>query len=633
MSSTYQVGARSAESERMPGKLRRQGQGRAESHAALLQGLPLALVGVAGLDEVLRLTARYVMDALEYQDCVIYLRTSEGGFEQRAAWGPKSPDGVEIINALRLESGEGIVGWAALTQETQLVRDTTADDRYVPDVGARGSELAVPIVYAGETLGVIDSEHGDKDFFTLMDAEVVSAIAAIVAGMIRSTMSTEALNRTISELHQAQMELELAAETDLLTGVGNRRRLENVFAEASARGDRFGVAVVDIDGLKRVNDHHGNDQGDVVLRAVADTLARHCSTEGLTLARCESDEFVIIASPLPKGFAVRVASALEDVRALRVPSVEAGFETTASAGVAYGTNLSAWTDANDALTLAKQSGGDNLWIFRPDDPGIVRLRSDRAWAKRIERAVEDNTLRLAAQAVASASNDETVFYEVLLRWQEVDGSWGPPTELLAAAERLGLEQVIDRWVTRNVVDALQTTDPEIHLSMNWSVGSITSASMVRMVIDTLRESDVNPERLVIEVTEHGCIESPQAFREAVEHLRNAGVRVALDDLGSGWSSLRTLQSTPVDFIKLDGQWVCGARRDELSLIAIRSMIECAMALDTLVIAEWVEDQATRELVTELGVNFLQGWLVHRPQPLTELLNPAPASLPEFVRSL
>jgi EAL domain-containing protein (putative c-di-GMP-specific phosphodiesterase class I) len=89
----------------------------------------------------------------------------------------------------------------------------------------------------------------------------------------------------------------------------------------------------------------------------------------------------------------------------------------------------------------------------------------------------------------------------------------------------------------------------------------------------------------------------------------------------------------VDFIKLDGQWVCGARRDELALIAIRSMIECAMALDTLVIAEWVEDEPTRELVTGLGVNFLQGWLVHRPQPLDELLRPETASLPEFVRSL
>jgi diguanylate cyclase (GGDEF)-like protein len=617
----------------MPGKQRRQEKGRAESHAALLHGLPLALIGVSGLDDVLRLTARYVMDALEYQDCVIYLRTADGRFEQRAAWGPKSPDGIEIINALYLENGEGIVGWAALTQETQLVRDTTADDRYVPDVGTRGSELAVPIVYAGETLGVIDSEHGDKDFYSSGDAEVVSAIAAIVAGMIRSTMSTEALNRTISELHQAQLELELASETDLLTGVGNRRRLEGVFDEASARGERFGVAVVDIDGLKRVNDHHGNDQGDILLRSVADTLARHCSTEGLTLARCESDEFVIIASPLPKGFAVRIAAALEDVRLLRVPSVDAGMETTASAGVAYGMDLSAWTDANDALTLAKHSGGDNLWIFRPDDPGIIRLRSDRAWAKHIERAVRENTLRLAAQAVSTAATNETVFYEVLLRWQEHDGSWGPPTELLAAAERLGLEQVIDRWVTRNVISALQTSEPELHLAMNWSVGSITSASMVRMLIDSLSESDVDPARLIVEVTEHGCIESPQAFREAVDHLRDAGVRVALDDLGSGWSSLRTLQSTPVDFIKLDGQWVCGARRDELALIAIRSMIECAMALDTLVIAEWVEDEPTRELVTGLGVNFLQGWLVHRPQPLDELLRPETASLPEFVRSL
>ncbi len=617
----------------MPGKQGRQGDGRAESHAALLQGLPLALIGVSGLDDVLRLTARFVMDALDYQDCVIYLRTQDGNFEQRAAWGPKSPDGIEIINPLRLEPGEGIVGWAALTQDTQLVEDTTADDRYVPDVGARGSELAVPIVFAGETLGVIDSEHGDKHFFTETDADVVAAIAAIVAGMIRSTLSTEELNRTICDLNQAHMELELAAETDLLTGVGNRRRLEGVFAEAAARSDRFGVAVVDIDGLKRVNERHGNRQGDRVLRAVADTLARHCSTEGLTLGRCSSDEFVIVASPLPKGFAVRVAAALDDIRALEVFGTSTGVEITASAGVAYGVDMGAWTDASDALTLAKQGGGDNLWIFRQDDPGIIRLRSDRAWAQRIDHAITNNTLRLAAQAITGADDEVPIFHEVLLRWNEPDGSWGPPTDLLAAAERLGLERVIDRWVTRNVLETLKHTEPDVHLSMNWSVSSITSPLMVRMMIDALRESDVNPGRLIIEVTERGCIESPTAFREAVEHLRNAGIRIALDDLGSGWSSLRTLQGTPVDFIKLDGQWVCGARRDELSLIAIRSMIECAGALDTLVIAEWVEDEATRELVTELGVDFVQGWLVHRPQPLTDLLEPTVASLPDFVRSL
>lgn len=87
--------------------------------------------------------------------------------------------------------------------------------------------------------------------------------------------------------------------------------------------------------------------------------------------------------------------------------------------------------------------------------------------------------------------------------------------------------------------------------------------------------------------------------------------------------MRTLQSTPVDYIKLDGQWVCGARRDELSLIAIRSMIECAVALDTQVIAEWVEDDATRQLVEGLGVDFLQGWLLHRPEPLENLFAPLP----------
>lgn len=605
----------------MPGKSQRRND--RVARAELLQSLPLALVGVSGVDEVLRLTARFVMDALSYDDCVIYLRTAEGRFEQRAAWGPKSPDGIEIINPLQLKPGEGIVGWAALSQEPQRIDDTASDSRYVPDVGAPGSELAVPIVYGGETLGVIDSEHAERYFYDADDANLISAIAAVVAGMLRSALSNEALSKTIHELHEAQRELVHVAETDLLTGVGNRRRLEAAFADAVVRGDRFGVAVVDIDGLKRINDHYGNAEGDSVLRSVAGVLARECSADGLTLARCESDEFVIVASPLPKGFAVRVAAALDEVRSLRVPSVDAGFSITASAGIAYGSCLGGWTDATDALTLAKRGGGNTLWIFRPDDPGILGLRTDRAWAQRIERAVMDNTLRLAAQSMQSVREPADRFYEVLLRWQDAEGKWCAPSELLSAAERLGLEEVIDTWVTRQVMHAMTRVPSDVRLAMNWSPASITSPTMVRLVLEQLAEFQLDPSRLVIEVTEHACIESPERFHEAVEHLRRAGVSIALDDLGSGWSSLRTLQSTPVDYIKLDGQWVCGARRDELSLIAIRSMIECAVALDTQVIAEWVEDDATRDLVEGLGVDFLQGWLLHRPEPLENLFAPVP----------
>ncbi|MEM7092974.1 MAG: EAL domain-containing protein [Actinomycetota bacterium] len=573
---------------------------------------------MTGIEDVLRLTARYVSEVLCYDDCVIYLRDADGVLEQRVAWGPKL-QGEQVVDPLRLAMGEGIVGTAALSQQPQLVVDAANDSRYIADLTAPGSELAVPIVYAGETLGVIDSESSHLGFYDEDDADLVGAVAAVLACMVRSALSADELNQTIEELHHTQLELELVAETDLLTGIGNRRRLESAFTDATARASRYGVAVVDIDGLKRVNDHYGNAMGDAVLRAVSDTLARHCSTEGLTLGRCESDEFVIIASPLPKGFAVRIAAALQDIRALSVPGFDPGYVVTASAGVAYGADLEAWHNADDAMALAKHAGGDTLWIYRPDDPGIVQLRTDRAWVQRIEHAVVDDSLRLAAQAVKATADGEVLFHEVLLRWRETSGEWTAPTDLLAAAERLGLEQVIDSWVTRNVVGALRRADVDVCLAMNWTVGSITSASMVRMVIDELDAAGVDPGRLVIEVTEHACIESPEQFDTAVSRLRGAGIRVALDDLGSGWSSLRTLQATPVDYIKLDGQWVCGARRDELALIAIRSMIECATALETKVIAEWVEDDATLELVEGLGADYVQGWLVHRPEPLSALI--------------
>lgn len=583
----------------------------------LLRGLPTALVGVTDLGDVLRLTAKYVTRALDYEDCVIYLRAQDGLLEQRAAWGPKSPDGLAVIEPLRLDFGQGIVGSAAACQSTQLVFDTSSDDRYVVDkVFAGGSELAVPIVYAGETLGVIDSEHTQRSYFTHEDAAVVEAIAAMVAAMVASALSTEELNRTIDALHETQRELEQAAATDILTGVGNRRRLVAALGRAVDRGERFGVAVIDIDGLKKINDSYGTGQGDAVLQSVAQLLRRRFGGDGRVLARCEGDEFVVVAAPLPGGFAVQVNAALDDIRTLRVAHIEAGHEITASAGVAYGNRIGAWGDATDALSLAKRSGGNTLSIYRPDDPSVVSLRADRDWANRIEKALTDGSLALAVQRVATVNPERTnSFHEVLLRHRQPDGTFGSPTELLRAAERLGLEEVVDTWVMGEVLAALQHCDDDVCLSMNWSPSSITSERMVRLLLDEVAVAGVRPGRIIIEVTEHACIDSPELFHVAVERLRGAGVGVAIDDLGSGWSSLRTLQGTPVDFIKLDGQWVCGARHDELSLIAIRSMIECAKALDTTVVAEWVEDQAVYDLVTRLGVDYVQGWMIHRPEPL------------------
>jgi len=180
---------------------------------ALLRQLPIAINAARGIDEVLRIIARHVIEVLDYEDCVIYVRDTETTLVQRAAWGPKCPDGTTIVSPLRLLFGQGVVGTAAATGRTQLVFDTKLERRYVPDVAGGRSELAVPIVYGGEVLGVIDSEHPDVDFYSAKDADLITTIAAIAAAQLHAELSADRLRSTISELRTAQVELERLSRT------------------------------------------------------------------------------------------------------------------------------------------------------------------------------------------------------------------------------------------------------------------------------------------------------------------------------------------------------------------------------------------------------------------------------------
>ena len=594
-------------------------QKKGKRRARLLRELPGALIAVSEVDDLLRLTARNVMDALDYEDCVIYLLAEDGMFEQRAAWGPKTVDGLVIDNPLRLTPDQGIVGAAATSQQPQIIANAAADPRYVADLNPVGSELAVPIVFRGRSLGVIDSEHSELDFYSEDDAEIVGAIANIVAAMLEAVMTAEQLTHTVEELRQAKHELEVVARTDLLTGVGNRRYLQDVLRSASHGPHPYGVAAIGIDGLKRVNQRHGEPTGDKVIQAVASSLADACTSLGVTLCRGASDEFFIVASLPMLDFTSRISEMLTQLANLRHGDLDPRDRVTASAGVAHGIGGSILNDASDALAVGKQHGGNNVWIYSDDDNHVIELRNDRTWGPRIERALQSNELCLVTQVVAGSVDNQPEFFEVLLRHRSPNGILTTPIDLLDAANRLGRGPSVDNWVTSHVIDALEATDPHMRFSVNWTVDSITSPSMVRQLVTALEQADIDPTRLVIEVTEHACISAPIAFRHGVAGLRTSGVLVALDDLGAGWTSLRTLEQTPVDYIKLDGDWVRSAVHNDLARIAVRSMVDCASALDTQVVAEWVENDEIRDLVRGLGVAFVQGYGIERPRPIAELL--------------
>ena len=442
---------------------------------------------------------------------------------------------------------------------------------------------------------------------------------SIVAAMLGATMTAEQLTRTVEELSQVQHELNVVARTDLLTGVGNRRYLQDVLRSAAHGPHPYGVAAIGIDGLKRINQRHGDQNGDQVLQTVATNLADACAPLGVTLCRGASDEFFVVASLPAQDFTRHISKMLARLEDVHHVGLDSRDRITASAGIAHGTGGSILNDASDALAVGKKHGGNNVWVFRDDDNEIIELRNDRGWGPRIERALLSNELCLVTQVAADSFTNRAEFHEVLLRHRSPNGILTTPVDLLDAATRLGRGPQVDNWVTSHVIAALEATQPQVRLSVNWTVDSITSPAMVRQLVVALKQAEVDPTRLVVEVTEHACITAPIAFRHGVAALRASGVQVALDDLGAGWTSLRTLEQNPVDYIKLDGYWVRDAVHSDLARIAVRSMVDCASALGISVVAEWVENDEICRLVQGLGVAFVQGYGIQRPRPIADLL--------------
>ena len=210
---------------------------------------------------------------------------------------------------------------------------------------------------------------------------------------------------------------------------------------------------------------------------------------------------------------------------------------------------------------------------------------------------------------------------MLLRYSGGDGDVYTPDQFLDSASRHGMLEQIDGWVIRTTIEWLGR-NPTQKASLNITPNSMINGFALAQTREALADYHVDTSRLVLEVTEHAAIEDPHAFRRAVEAARAQNVRIAIDDMGSGWSSLAVIRNSPVDIVKIDGEWVREAVEDPVALCAVRSMVDCAHLLGSTVVAEWIEDEQTLALMREMGVEHGQGWLFGAARPLDEIAGEA-----------
>ena len=425
------------------------------------------------------------------------------------------------------------------------------------------------------------------------------------------------------------------ASHDELTGLLNRRefeiRLEAALENTRTTGAQHAVCYFDLDQFKVVNDTSGHAAGDRLLCQIANTIGQVVRKTD-TLARMGGDEFVLLmphcSIEQAQRTALAIRQALED---LNFSWGEKRFRTTASLGlvpVVTGHESAAelLSAADAACFMAKELGRNRVHVYGAGDADLLHRRGEMGWVERIDRAIEENRFELYFQTIEAAVRgpvaSERLHIELLLRLREVDGQLVPPGAFLPPAERYHVVSRIDRWVITRTLQWFEEAgdiDKRLHsCGINLSGQSLTSEDFHAFALTAMQSLGPLAALICFEITETAAIANLQAARRFIDDMRTLGCRFALDDFGSGLSSFGYLKHLPVDYLKIDGMFVRDMLTDPVDLALVRAINGVGKTLGKITVAEFVENDAVRQRLAELGVDCVQGYGVSMPQPVTLL---------------
>ncbi len=440
-----------------------------------------------------------------------------------------------------------------------------------------------------------------------------------------------AVANDITELRELNDRLSYQASHDELTDLYNRREFERRLALAITQVDRGGppaaLMYADLDQFKLINDTSGHAAGDRLLADLA-TVLRGQIRPNDTLARLGGDEFgMLMVNATPddaRDSAERLRRSIDGF----VFSVDGkSFTITSSIGVVMieqpvHSLRELLALADTACYMAKERGRNRVHLHSDLDVETAQRRTEMQWVGRLRRALSDNRLRLYCQMLKparAAHRDEGAHFELLLRLLDDDGTLVQPGAFIPSAERFGLMPLIDRWVVEQAIThfghLLPKSEAIALCAINLSGHTVDDESFADFVIELLRLHQVPANKLCFEITETAAISNMSRVVRFMEKLRAVGCRFALDDFGAGMASFGYLKNLPVDVLKIDGSFIQNLETDALSQRIVRAVTEIGHELGLIVIAEWVSDERLGQLLCDIGVDYLQGFAVHRPEPI------------------
>jgi diguanylate cyclase (GGDEF)-like protein/PAS domain S-box-containing protein len=437
----------------------------------------------------------------------------------------------------------------------------------------------------------------------------------------------------VTERRKAEAQVTYLAYHDRLTGLPNRALLEEQLTRDLTRARRSARAVAllyfDLDNFKLVNDSLGHTAGDVVLRETALRVSELTRT-GDVLARQGGDEFLLLldcaddgSSEDPREIAQiagdRIAEALE--RPFEVSGAE--FHVGASIGVALFPEHaddpeSLFQCADAAMYQAKRAGGGTVAFYEPQ-AGDARERL--SLTSRLRRAIEEDELRLHFQPIVRADDGALEAVEALVRWQEPDGALIPPGAFIPVAEETGLIDGVGAWVVEALCEQVAAWAAEgfrPRVCFNLSPRQLRRGDLVSSIAARIASHDLDPGQFCAELTETMVLSDARRHRSLLDELAEAGLSIAIDDFGSGHSSLARLRDLPVQVLKVDRSFLARVPDDAGSSAIVAAVLELGKALGMTTVVEGVEDRAQLAFLRRHGCPLVQGFLLGRPVPADQL---------------
>ncbi len=442
--------------------------------------------------------------------------------------------------------------------------------------------------------------------------------------------------RDVTEQRRMSGEMRWRATHDALTSLVNRAEFETRLRHVldNSLGEPQGahsLLFMDLDQFKIVNDACGHSVGDQLLQQVS-TLLRATVRASDTLARLGGDEFGVIMRDCAPQQAQRVAQQIcERMDDFRFVHEGRRFRIGISIGLVpldarLGTTALIMQAADSACYAAKEAGRNRVHAWLDTDQAMRARSGEMQWAMRLEQALDEDRFVLFAQRIEPlAAHDPhgPLHFEVLLRLIDDDGALVLPGAFLPAAERFHLATRIDRWVLRHAIGELAAL-PDLSaintVSINLSGQSVGDRAFHSHAMAALMQA--GPElrrRICLEITETAAVTNVTDAARFIEQVRASGVRVALDDFGAGASSFSYLKTLRVDLLKIDGQYIQNLLDDGLDDAAVRCFVDVARVLGVPTVAEFVDRPDLLERVREIGIDYAQGFLLHCPEPLGNLL--------------